>query len=176
MKDAAESPRPPRERTERAAPDVRAAVNRCPYCHDDVAPDESVACRTCLARHHGVCWDEAASCAACGSAAALMAPQPRADDPTVDVVPRGTLGLGLMGMGALIGFPLALWLKLAHGIDRVGPVPALALGLVPFLLGAWVNVALGWRRSSPAWRRISVVGLLISTGCLLVALTIFALA
>ncbi len=45
---------------------VRAAVSRCPFCHDDVAPQDSVVCQECQARHHGGCWAEAGRCSACG--------------------------------------------------------------------------------------------------------------
>ena len=60
-------PRPePTEHAERA--DVHVAVNRCPFCHDDVDIDQDdwVSCRSCQARHHAACWQESGCCSSCG--------------------------------------------------------------------------------------------------------------
>lgn len=52
-----------------AREDVRALINRCPFCHVDlqVESERWVACARCLARHHDSCWDEGGQCGSCAS-------------------------------------------------------------------------------------------------------------
>ncbi len=152
-------------------------VNRCPFCHEDAEAKMSVACQSCLARHHSSCWQEGGACSACGSREVLE-PNSRgqAESLRVETLPSGTLMIVCMGFGVAVGAPLMAWLKMVHGIDRIGPVTTLVLLFGPFLLGVWLNAAINWKRYGPVRRRFVGIGGVVATLLTLLFLAIFSYA
>jgi hypothetical protein len=106
-----EDARPLEKRTSEEPPvardDVRLAVNRCPFCHEDVAVSdpEAVVCRQCLARQHGGCWSEAKACGACRGTEALVAkkaPLARRSGHPFAALAFVVTTIGLFGASAII--------------------------------------------------------------------------
>jgi hypothetical protein len=156
-------PAPDQEPEPALRDDVRAAVNRCPFCHDEATREASVACQGCLARHHQACWEEGgARCAACGNTEALVAAGGSQEKGTW---PSWTVQMLGMGFAVGIAMPVVLWLKLAHGIERIGPVSTLALPMVPLLVAGWLTFLVNARAHPPARRRL--LGAVVLLGSLL---------
>ncbi|MCA8924689.1 MAG: hypothetical protein KDD82_22945 [Planctomycetes bacterium] len=161
MKPKQQPSEPPRPRTDLG---VEVSANRCPYCHEGVEAAESLACQGCLARHHAPCWREGGErCAACGHDAALVDAR-RAPGS----FPAHALNSIFFGFTLFVAMPLVLWLKLAHGIDRIGPVPALGLPFGLLLLGSWLTFALNFKRTPPQRRRV-LLALIVGATLLILA-------
>jgi len=162
-------PQPDPPRTVPHVDGVEVTANRCPFCHEGVQADgANVACEGCLARHHAPCWDEGGGrCAACGGERALVAAG-------AGHLPPHVLHSVFFGFSVLL-MPLVLWLKLAHGIERIGPVSVLVVPFAPMLIGAWLNFAINAKRNSPRKRLALAALLAVATLCLAAALVISSL-
>jgi hypothetical protein len=103
----------PRPRPEPDRDDVRVAVNRCPFCHEDVAAGDATAvvCRACLARHHGGCWSEGGRCGACGGKDALVTVVPATRTRRVVGVAAMVVValLAAVGLLVVVGAGFAAW-------------------------------------------------------------------